>query len=70
MAIRLRIIDDEWKALCAAESENHPDDIYLDDAMHRALSIKFMDDFESMGFIREEIEEEPLPLSPKNKVIL
>ena len=54
MAIRLRKVGKEWRALCAAKSESQPGDIYLDDAVHNALSKKFMDDFESMEFIRNE----------------
>ena len=59
MAIRLRKVKNKnaiggfsYVALCAAESENHPDDVYLDDGMHSALSKKFMDDFTKTGFIR------------------
>lgn len=36
-------------AICAARSIPKPGDIYLDDAIHHALSIKFSLDFASMG---------------------
>ncbi len=46
MAIRIRKIDDlsirgwHYVALCAAESQEEEDDIYLNDGMHEALSNK------------------------------
>lgn len=48
MAIRLRMIDDQWIALCAARSVESPGDIYLDDGMHSALGEKFARDFNEM----------------------
>lgn len=33
-------------ALCAVESDPKPDDLYLDDAVHGALSAKFANDWE------------------------
>lgn len=53
MAIRLRILGDLTVALCAAETDARPGDIYLDDACHRALSTKFGLDWQSMGFIAD-----------------
>jgi hypothetical protein len=41
MAIRLRMVDGEWVALCAVESDPKEDDIYLDDGQHHALTTKF-----------------------------
>ena len=54
MAIRLRETRGKWRALCAAEFEGLPNDVYLDDNMHHALSEKFMNDFKAMGFIKKE----------------
>ncbi len=57
MAIRLRVVECdnewgfEWVALCAAESEEQPGDIYLGDCHHHALTEKFEQDFGSMGFL-------------------
>lgn len=48
MAIRLRIVDGTMVALCAARSVEKPDDIYLDDEAHGALSYKFAADFDAM----------------------
>lgn len=50
MAIRVRIQDGHYVALCAAKSEPLPDDLYLDDNVHYALSNKFESDFKKMGF--------------------
>lgn len=46
MAIRVRRIGDglEVVALCAAESEAEPGDLYLDDVVHHALTVKFTKD--------------------------
>ena len=66
MAIRIRKIKGSGKmfegqmvykyiALCAAEYKAQKGDIYLDDAIHHALSNKFWDDHVSMGFIRKEL---------------
>lgn len=52
MAIRLRHIEGTGLiALCAARSIAKAGDIYLDDSAHHALSVKFTDDFASMGFL-------------------
>lgn len=53
MAIRLRMTDEHWIALCAAETQAKKDDVYLDDGMHKALSDKFQKDFIKMGFMKE-----------------
>ena len=52
MAIRIRWIDNHCRALCAAESQPQPGDLYLDDNVHHALSDKFEADFRKMGFIK------------------
>lgn len=48
MAIRIRIINGVTIALCAARSMPKEGDIYLDDAIHGALSTKFALDLNSM----------------------
>lgn len=46
MAIRIRKSGGVTIALCAAETDPTPDDTYLDDAQHGALSAKFADDWQ------------------------
>jgi hypothetical protein len=48
MAIRIRVVDGVTVALCAARSIAKPGDIYLDDAVHEALSNKFSRDYNEM----------------------
>lgn len=45
MAIRLRTVDGVRLALCAAETDPEPGDVYLDDADDRALRIKLLRDW-------------------------
>jgi hypothetical protein len=45
MSIRLRIVQGHQVALCAAETDEEPGDIYLDDGWHMALATKFADDW-------------------------
>jgi hypothetical protein len=52
MAIRIREIDGDIIALCAAASKPEEGDIYLDDNIHHALTKKFERDFEEMGFLK------------------
>ena len=59
MAIRLRTVEGIRVALCAVESDPMPDDLYLDDSDHHALSTKFGLDWKKMGFIRNP------PLDPE-----
>ena len=56
MAIRIRKTTDGVVALCAAKSEPIEGDIYLDDDIHHALTIKFENDFRSMGFLRSDFD--------------
>lgn len=49
MSIRLRIIEGRMVALCAARSVPADGDIYLDDAVHYALSQKFMADLDELA---------------------
>lgn len=53
MAIRIRIVEGTPVALCAAETDPEPGDIYLDDGVHHALSTKFGLDWQEMGFIAD-----------------
>lgn len=61
MAIRVRKVNigkvnEKLVALCAAESVPGPDDLYLDDNVHHALSEKFTADFKKMGFFKSKDE--------------
>jgi len=58
MAIRIRKTKDGTVALCAAKSEHEDGDIYLDQDAHHALTIKFENDFRSMGFLNPKIFEQ------------
>ena len=51
MAIRIRTINNEVVAICAAKSTPQKGDIYLDDNIHHALTQKFENDFNKMGFL-------------------
>lgn len=46
MAIRLRTVSGIRVALCAAETDKMPGDVYLDDGDHYALAAKFSRDWE------------------------
>jgi hypothetical protein len=48
MAIRLRIVDEKWIAVCAACTVEKEGDVYLDDGQHGALADKFSRDFNDM----------------------
>lgn len=50
MAIRIRMVENHFVAICAARSVPKEGDVYLDDAMHHALAEKFAEDFENEGF--------------------
>jgi hypothetical protein len=45
MAIRLRTVGNIRVALCAAETDEMPGDVYLDDGEHYALAAKFSRDW-------------------------
>lgn len=55
MSIRLRQTKAGLVAICAARSVEKPGDIYLSDAAHHALSIKFDLDFAEMGLLPKSI---------------
>lgn len=46
MAIRLRTVSGTRVALCAAETDPLPNDVYLDDSDHYALAAKFAQDWQ------------------------
>jgi len=46
MAIRLRTVNGTRVALCAYETDEMTDDIYLDDGWHYALAAKFRRDWQ------------------------
>jgi hypothetical protein len=46
MAIRLRTVSGVRVALCAAETDLEPGDLYLDDADHYALTAKYAHDYQ------------------------
>lgn len=53
MAIRIRTVELDGEkirvALCAAETDKMPGDVYLDDGDHYALAAKFVRDFQENG---------------------
>jgi hypothetical protein len=51
MAMRLRRVNGEWKALCAAQSSEKPGDIYLDDVQDHAIREKIEKDWASEGTV-------------------
>jgi len=48
VSIRIRVVDGVMVALCAARSMPQTGDVYLDDAQHHALAVKFDLDTASM----------------------
>ncbi len=46
MAIRIRRVNGMTVALCAAETDEQPGDLYLDDGVHYALAAKFCQDWQ------------------------
>lgn len=69
MAIRIRNVNGCVIALCAAETDEKPGDIYLDDDIHHALTTKFGLDFESEGLLKNPpIDQVLLDLMSKEKI--
>ena len=52
MAIRIRKIDGQIVALCAAKNKFKKGDIYLNDVIDHALRIKFIRDYRKEGLIK------------------
>ena len=50
MAMRLRKIQGQWVAVCAAKTKAEPDDVYLDDCQDHAMRAKLSHDYRSEGF--------------------
>lgn len=46
MAIRIRVVDGLTVALCAAETDPEPNDLYIGDSAHYALAAKFAQDWQ------------------------
>lgn len=53
MSIRIREIEGETVALCAAKTKEKIGDIYLNDCAHHALMVKFTADLDSEGWLKE-----------------
>lgn len=49
MSIRIRMVNDILVALCAAETDAMPEDLYLDDGQHYALAAKFAQDWQGQN---------------------
>ena len=62
MAIRIREINVRTVALCAAKTFAEKGDIYLDDAVHHALTTKFSVDFVEEGYLKTDLAD---PLTKK-----
>ena len=56
MAIRLRVADGEYVALCAAKTQEEKGDIYLHDGWHYAISRKYWQDYEEINIEDKEYE--------------
>lgn len=57
MSIRIRVVEGITVALCAAETDPKPGDVYLDDAHHHALAAKFAQDWQGRTINWEYPEE-------------
>jgi hypothetical protein len=55
MAMRIRRVNGTLVALCAVETDAHPDDIYFDDEVDHAVRIKLWRDFKSEGIAFDAI---------------
>lgn len=60
MAIRIRKVDGHIIALCAAETDEKPGDLYLDDNVHHALSTKFGLDWYKEGWLDNPMADDEL----------
>lgn len=65
MAIRLRKVEDRLIALCAAETDSMPGDVYLDDGQHYALAAKFWRDYQGQTIDWQEEEDNRLAETQK-----
>lgn len=53
MSIRIREIQEQTVALCAAKTRAKKGDIYLNDCAHHALMVKFTVDLDSEGWLKK-----------------
>jgi hypothetical protein len=53
MSIRIREVEGETVALCAAKTKTKEGDIYLNDGAHHALMTKFTADLASEGWLKK-----------------
>jgi len=65
MAIRIREVDGMTVALCAAETKAKPNDLYLDDNVHHALSTKFGLDWFGEGRLNDPLADDNLVVRMK-----
>lgn len=65
MAIRLREVDGTLIALCAAETDPMPGDLYLDDGQHYALAAKFWRDYQGQTICFSSEEDDRLAATQK-----
>lgn len=65
MAIRLRKVEGILIALCAAETDKIPGDVYLDDDQHYALSAKFWRDYQGQTICFTSEEDDRLAETQK-----
>ena len=57
MAMRLRLVNSKWVALCAAHSVSENGDVYLDDSQDRAIRKKLEADWLSEGYMFDAATE-------------
>ena len=56
MAIRLRVVNGERVALCAAKTTEEKGDIYLDDGWHYTISQKYWRDYDEIDIVPENLK--------------
>ncbi len=69
MAMRLRVVEDRLVALCAAETEPMPNDVYLDDGQHYAIAEKFWRDYQGETITWQDEESNRLAETQKRKEV-
>lgn len=70
MAIRIRKVNGVTIALCAAETNPKPGDLYLDDTIHHALATKFGLDWHKEGFLEKSLADEKLVILMEKEIKL
>lgn len=66
MAIRIRTVDNQRVALCAAKTISVEGDVYLDDDDHYALMLKFARGWKNLGIGISDPEDEALARSQRD----